>query len=266
MQINSFFKAASVGEAYEKLQASPQNCILGGCTFLRKTSLNIDTAIDLSGCGLDTIRETENEVLIGAYTSFRDIEISPVILREFGDTFKTVLEHLVGVQLRSHITIGAHVYSRYGFSDMIPALLVTNARVRLHRAGEMTLSDFMRADIKTIRGDILTEIILPKEKRQTKIQMVRLSYSDYSVFCLAVSRVGNDWIFAAGARPGPAVLAEESMAILKTETPQKEDIPALAEQITAEFRFGSNLRGSAEYRKKLCTVFARRALEALLAQ
>jgi len=263
MQINVYHKAAVLEEAYDLLQQSPQNCILGGCTFLRKTKKKIDTAIDLSGCGLDYIRETEDEILIGAYTSFRDIEISPLLLREYSDTFTTVLRHLIGVQLRSQITIGAHVYSRYGFSDMIPALLALNARVRLHRCGEMPLRAFMSADIQMIRGDILTEIILPKENRRTKVQMVRNSYNDYSVFCLAVSRVGNDWIIAAGARPGPAVLAEKAMSALKSAAPAKADIPGICDAIADEFQFGSNIRGSAVYRKQLCTVFARRAFEEL---
>lgn len=264
MQINVYHKAAAIEEAYDLLQQSPQNCILGGCTFLRKTKKKIDTAIDLSGCGLDYIRETENEIKIGAYTSFRDIEISPLLLREYSDTFTTVLRHLIGVQLRSHITIGAHVYSRYGFSDMIPALLALNARVRLHKCGEMHLSAFMSADIQMIRGDILTEIILPKEKRRTKVQMVRNSYNDYSVFCLAVSRAGDDWIIAAGARPGSAVLAEKAMSDLENAALSQADILRTADAVSNEFQYGSNSRGSAVYRKQLCTVFARRALEALL--
>ena len=264
MQITTYHKAASLGEAHALLQASPQNRLLGGCTFLRKTSLKINVAVDLSDCGLDYIRVCENEVHIGAYTSFRDIETSPVLQEDFGDIFKTALEHLIGVQLRSQITVGAHVFSRYGFSDLIPALLVLNARVRLYSAGEMRLDDFMRAGYKTLRGDILTELILPREKRLSQLHMLRNSYSDYSVFCLAASRLGDDWIIAAGARPGPAVLAGNTMEALKADRPGRDNIPDLARRITSEFVFGSNIRASAAYREQLCTVFARRALESLL--
>lgn len=263
MEIKEYRKAASVEEAYGLLGQSGRNCIIGGCTFLRKTHRKINVAVDLSECGLSYIRETEREVLIGAYTSLRDAETSELLHREFGDIFTEALRHLIGVQLRTHITIGAHVYSRFGFSDLIPVLLSLHARVRLFRCGEMTLKDFMNADVQTIKGDILTELVLPKEGRAAAVQMMRSSYNDYSIFCLAVSRAGNDWIIAAGVRPGRAALAERAMECLKDAELTADCISALAEGIAREFRFGSNFRGSAEYRRELCAVFARRALEKL---
>jgi CO/xanthine dehydrogenase FAD-binding subunit len=263
MEIREYHVAASLEEAYGLLIKSRQNCILGGCTFLRKTGRKIGVAVDLSGCGLSYIREEENAVRLGAYTTLRDMELSEILRREFGDVFNQVFRHLIGVQLRSHITIGAHVYSRYGFSDLIPVLLSLNARVRLFRCGEMALRDFMKADVKTVKGDILIEIILPEQGRRAKVQMMRSSYNDYSILCLAVSRAGDDWIVASGARPQRGALAEKAMALLNGTGVSPERIPELARAITDEFRFGTNCRGSAEYRRELCLVFAQRALEAL---
>ena len=196
--------------------------------------MKIGTAIDLSACGLDYIRETEEAVMIGAYTSLRDIETSAVILENFGPALREVLEHLIGVQLRNVITIGAHVASRFGFSDIIPTLLAMNASLRFYRGGVKSLWAYMNEDVP--ERDILVEIVLPKEGRRTKVQMMRLSYNDYSIFCLAASRVKENWINAAGVLPG---------------------------RITAEYRFGTNYRGTAEYRRTLCEVFARRAIEEL---
>jgi len=263
MEIREYRKAASLEEAYELLGKSRQNRIIAGCTFLHRTRLKINIAIDLSDCGLSYIRETEQEMLIGAYTCLRDMETSELLCREFGDVFTEVLKHLIGIQLRSHITIGAHVYSRYGFSDLIPVLLSLGARVRLYRCGEMSLKDFMNAEPITIKGDILTEIVLPKEGRKAKGQMMRNSYNDYSIFCLAVSRADDDWIIAAGAHPGRAALAERTMERLKGAELTTDAISAFVQEIPREFRFGSTFRASAEYQSELCSIFARRALEEL---
>ena len=209
MQIREYQKPATLDEAYALLVKGKTNRILGGCTFLKRTNVKIGTAIDLSACGLDYIRETEEAVMIGAYTSLRDIETSAVILENFGPALREVLEHLIGVQLRNVITIGAHVASRFGFSDIIPTLLAMNASLRFYRGGVKSLWAYMNEDAP--ERDILLEIVLPKEGRRTKVQMMRLSYNDYSIFCLAASRVKENWIIAAGVFPGRAKLAEKTM-------------------------------------------------------
>ena len=88
MQIREYQKPATLDEAYALLVKGKTNRILGGCTFLKRTNVKIGTAIDLSACGLDYIRETEEAVMIGAYTSLRDIETSAVILENFGPALR----------------------------------------------------------------------------------------------------------------------------------------------------------------------------------
>lgn len=261
MMVREYRKARSLDEAYSLLQQSPSNQIVAGCTFLKRGNRNINVAVDLSDCGLSYIAQDGSGVHIGAYTSLRAVETSPVVAAAAGDVFHEVLRHLIGVQLRNQITIGAHVYSRFGFSDIIPTLLCLNAWVALHHAGAMPLRDFLAAGAPR---DILTEILLPPEGRRTKTQMMRNSFGDYSVFCLSVSRSAeNGWIVAAGARPGRAALAERAMAELDAAEPGRPDADAAARRIAEEFTYGSNFRGSAEYRKELCRVFASRAIREL---
>ena len=261
MNIKEYKKAASLKEAYDLLNLAKSNKIIGGCTFLKNIKRQINIAIDLSACGLSYINETETDVHIGAYTCLREIETSPVIAKEFGNSLNDVLQHLIGIQLRNQITIGAHVYSRFGFSDIIPTLLALNANVNLFHGGIMTLKEFLEADINK---DILVEVILPKEHRKTKVQMMRNSFNDYSIFCLAVSRnEKNEWIIAAGVRPGRAVLAVSSAEKLNKIGISSLDIEKMADEIVEEFTFGTNYRGTASYRKDLCRTFAQRALREL---
>ena len=262
VEIREYVKATDLDSAYALLQKSKTNLILGGCTFLKRTRKRVGTAIDLKDCGLSYIRETDTQVEIGAYTSLRELETSPLILERFGNAFQQAVEHLIGVQLRDAITIGGHVYSRFGFSDIIPTLLALNARIRFYHEGEKSLWEYLQQEKRS--RDILVEIILPKEGRRSVVQMMRSSYNDYSIFCLAVSRseAGN-WIVAGGVFPGRAKLALETMEEMNRSAVTRDQAQKLAQKIADGFTFGDNYRGSGAYRKQLCRVFARRAIEEL---
>ena len=262
MNIKEYAVPATLEEAYELLTAKKSNRLIGGTTFLSQTKAKISTAIDLSDCGLDYIKDEPECVRIGAYTTFREIETSPVIKEYFGSMFSDVLEHLIGVQLRNMITIGGHVASRFGFSDVIPVLMSLDARVVFYKDGEMPLADYMLLDKK--KRDILTEVVIPKEGRQGMVQMTRRAYSDYSIFCLAVTKdPANDWRIAVGVRPGNARMAYATMARIRGLEIPAADTAAYADGVVSEMSFGNNLRGSAEYRRMLCRAFAKRAFEEL---
>jgi CO/xanthine dehydrogenase FAD-binding subunit len=261
MQIREYQKPSSLDEAYSLLIKHRSNRILGGCTFLKRTRLNINIGIDLENCNLSYINESDEEITIGSYTCLREVEISHCILANFGDMVAKPLSHLIGVQLRNAITIGGHVASRYGFSDLIPALLALNARLRFFNGPERSLWAYMQESRPD--KDILTEIILPKQNRRGEIQMLRFSHSDYSVFCLAVSRVEQDWIVAGGVFPGRAKLALHVMSKMRMQPVKKNDAALIANEIVEEFNFGTNSRASADYRKELCRAFSKRAIEEL---
>lgn len=264
MNIREYARPATLDEAYELIKKGRANRLIGGCTFLKRTKLNIKTAVDLMDCGLDYITEDNEAVHIGAYASLHEVETSQAVRQAAGSMLEEAMSHLIGVQLRNQIRIGAHVASRYGFSDIIPTLLALNARVCFFKGGEKTLWAYMQEKItpKTPR-DILTEIILPKENRRGKTQMMRLSYADYSIFCMSVSRAENGWILAGGNFPGPARLAEEVMAEMNQPGAFIGDPDYWAQKTADSFTFGSNWRGSAEYRRELCRIFTGRAIEEL---
>ena len=59
MTIREYKRAESLEEAWQLNQKKP-NRILGGMIWLKMETINVGTAIDLSGLGLDTIEETED--------------------------------------------------------------------------------------------------------------------------------------------------------------------------------------------------------------
>lgn len=71
--IREYKKVQSLEEAYE-LNQKKSNRIIGGMIWLKVETLNVGTAIDLSGLGLDAVEETETEFRIGAMTTLRTLE------------------------------------------------------------------------------------------------------------------------------------------------------------------------------------------------
>ena len=73
LKIKEYVKAESLEEAYQ-LNQKKKNCILGGMLWLKMGSRTIQTAIDLSGLGLDKIEETEEAFSIGCMITLRQLE------------------------------------------------------------------------------------------------------------------------------------------------------------------------------------------------
>ena len=65
LKIKQYVKAESLEQAYE-LNQKKTNRIVGGMLWLKMSTAQIQTAIDLSGLGLDQIEETEDAWKVGA--------------------------------------------------------------------------------------------------------------------------------------------------------------------------------------------------------
>ena len=70
MTIREYARPATLEEAWQLNQKKP-NRVLGGMLWLKMEKINVGTAIDLSALGLDTIEETDTEILIGAMATLR---------------------------------------------------------------------------------------------------------------------------------------------------------------------------------------------------
>ena len=157
LTIREYKKVESLEEAYT-LNQKKSNRVIGGMIWLKMETLNVGTAIDLSGLGLDNIEETETEFRIGAMASLRALELHEGLAAYTNDAMRESVRHIVGVQLRNLATVGGSLYSRFGFSDVLTMFLVLDAQVELYKGGIVTLSDY--ADRPKDR-DILLRISVP---------------------------------------------------------------------------------------------------------
>lgn len=245
-------------DAYEALISKKSARLIGGGCFLRMGHRRIGLAIDLSGAQLDYINNLETEIEIGSMTNLRDFETSEILKEQFGSIMEDSVKHIIGVQLRNIATIGATVFSKYGFSDPITALLALNADIYLHNAGRISLEDFLKEEHR--RRDLLEMIIISKDMQNNSFQTIRNSAVDYAILSVAVNENNSKYRIAIGARPREATLAYNAMQYLSEVEITDETASVAAYMAADEIHFGTNNRGSREYRKELCKVLVKRAI------
>lgn len=251
----------TIQEAYEILNKSRANTVLGGCAFLRMGSKRIGTAIELSRLTLDYIKEDSDHIEIGAMTTLREIETNAVLREYFNGLLPQSVGSIIGVQFRNVVTAGATVYSKYGFSDFITGLMALDTEVELYDAGRMSLEKFFNMPYKK---DILTRIFIKKNNGRASFKDFRNSASDYPILNVAVSNLDNQWKIVVGARPMRAMVARNASLQLSKEALTDAQIEAAANMAVEELVLGSNMRASKEYRKVLCRVLIKRAVKEVL--
>lgn len=251
----------TIEEAYRILMESRQNTVLGGCAFLRLGSRRFGTGVDLSQLNLSYITETDEFIEIGAATTFRMLETSQLLKKYFNGIIPKAVSNIIGVQFRNIVMVGASVYARYGFSDLLTALLALNAEVELFHGGRMTLREFMD---KPYEKDILTRVFLPKQMRRASYHDLRNSASDFPILNVAVSCFDNQWKIVVGARPLKAAIADKASEMLAKFKLDDNVIETAAKTAVSELSFGTNMRGTKEYRQLMCEVLVKRAIREVL--
>ena len=141
MTIREYKRAESLEEAWQ-LNQKRQNRVLGGMIWLKMENINVGTAIDLSGLGLDMIDETDDSFSIGAMVTLRQLEEHPGLAAYTHGSVKEALRHIVGVQLRNLATVGGSIYSRFGFSDVLTLFLAMDCSVELYKGGIVSLQEY----------------------------------------------------------------------------------------------------------------------------
>ena len=254
--IKELVQPKAIEEAYDILISKRNNTVLGGSAFLRLGSKRISTAVDISKLELNYVKEQNGYIEIGAFTTFREVEINPLLVNNFNGVVSKSVSNIIGVQFRNIVTVGASVFSKYGFSDLITALLALDTEVELYKAGRMYLAEFLN---RPFQKDILTRVFIKKNERQASYQDLRNSVSDYPILNVAVSKLDDQWTIAVGARPQKAGIARKASAALSANM-NLENLEHYANIAAEELTFGTNARGTATYRKAMCKVLVKRAI------
>lgn len=257
LQIDDYVYAESLEEAYGILQTQSGATILGGCGYLRLGGRKIATAIDLNRLDLDYVRETGQDIEIGAMTSLRTLETAALIQQLSSGLLSKSVANIVGIQLRNGVTIGGTVAGRYPFSDPITALMALEAELVFHNHGRISLNDFLAG--KGLK-DILVKVVIPKRDSRGAYQSVRRSHTDYAILNTAVTLKNDNHKIIVGCRPGRSAAAVKAENYLNEHGLTSESALEAGRLAADELKFGDNPRGSGDYRKAICPVLVQRAL------
>ena len=252
----NYVRPKTLEEAYGLCQKK-KNVVIGGNLWLKMSSGNYDTAIDLCDLGLSGITETEEAFVIGAMTGLRSLEKHEALKAYTQGAMAAALEHIVGVQFRNCATLGGSLWGRFGFSDVMTLFLALEAEVELYHAGRMPLAEF--AALPRSFRDILVRVYLPKKARRTVYLSSRNSSTDFPTLTCALSVRDGETTCVIGARPKLARVIRDDEGLLAdgiTETAAE----AFAKTAADGLDFEDNVRGSAAYRRRICSVLIRRGL------
>lgn len=256
LTFGSYVRVGNAAEAYELLQKNRNNKIVGGGIWMRLGSRRVATAIDLSDCALDTIEETEDEFRIGAMVTLRELERHEGLNALANRVFEFAVRDIVGVQLRNSATVGGSIYGRFGFSDVFCAFLALDSYVELTGAGRVPLAEFVRMGY--VR-DVIERVVVKKHAYRASYEAVRKEATDFPSLNVTVAWWKGAWHVAVGARPLPAELLEGPATGLVCEYPAEPELRALASAVR-DLSFGTNLWGSAAYRRRISAPLAIQAV------
>ncbi|MDO4976925.1 MAG: FAD binding domain-containing protein [Eubacteriales bacterium] len=248
--IREYLKVKTLQEAWTANQKR-SNRVLGGMGWMKMSSANVASVIDLTDLHLDKIEETEEEFIIGAMVSLRQFETHEGLNQYFCNAPKESMRHIVGIQFRNCATMGGSVWLRPGFSDPLTLLLSLDSQVELWVGKEesifLPLADFCK---QKRDNSILVAIHVKKDARKVAYQSFRNTETDFPVLTASVSKKDGIYRAAVGARPALA---------LAIEADNVEELIKKAQ----ELNYSSNIRASADYRKMLADVLIRRAVKEL---
>ena len=251
LKIKSYVKVNSLAEAYELNQKKTAR-VLGGMVWMKMGNRAVSTAIDLSGLGLDTISENDDEFVIGCMTPLRDLETNEALNTYTHGAMKESLCHIVGVQFRNCATVGGSIYGRFGFSDVLTLFAALDCYVELYKGGNVPIQEFIHMNYD---NDILVAVHIVKTPVKITYLSQRNTATDFPVIAVAVSEYNEKLHVSIGARP---VRAET----LTLDLSEKADMEHLVKKVQEQFSFGSNRRGSADYRRHIAGVLVKRACAA----
>ncbi|MFO3796413.1 MAG: FAD binding domain-containing protein [Anaerolineales bacterium] len=245
--IRQYYRPKTMEEALSLLQqagAFP----LGGGTVLTNLQREEDIiAVDLQELGLGQIEVRGNSVEIGARVTLQQLmewEGCP-------DDLRKALWLEAPLNLRNMATLAGTIVSCDGRSPLVTALLGLDARLTRYeerQPQEMQLGDFLPF---RPRG-LITAITLPVKVRFA-FEYVARTPADIPIVCVALTRwpSGRTRLTLGGWGDHPR---------LAMDGPQAEGIELAARNA---FYHAEDERASAEYRREIAAVLARRALEKL---
>lgn len=248
--------------------------LAGGTTLVPRlvaTGNNVQAVIDLARLGLRFI-ECEGETLrLGAVATLADVAENPSCRSVVGGLLSRAAQLNAASNVRNAATVGGLIVEGDPTSEFLLALLALEAEAVMQTAGDgarsLPLDTLLHAPTDTLADGLLTEVrlLVPEGRASAGLARLGRTHQDRPIVAAAalvvrqgdvVTRVG---LAMSGVAEVPLRLRKVERALtgqpLNDET-LKAALAGLAEHLEPPADF----RGSAEYRRAMAPILARRAL------
>ncbi len=273
------FQPTSLGEASALLkEKGPGGHFLAGGTDLviaiKEKGLAPEYIVDLKRIpNLSTIREEDDgAIAIGALTTMREIETSPIIRGRYPFLAQSAAE-VGSIQIQNRATIGGNMANATPSADVAPSLLVLDAKAKIagiNGVRTVELENFFRGPGQTVMQpeEILTEILIPPWPPElvgeyikfSPREMMDLAYVGVAVALTLKERRCEEVRIALGAVSPTPMRARRAEAVLAKQILTEALAERAGEEAARESKPISDVRASAEYRRGMVRVNTTRAL------
>lgn len=232
--------------------------------------------ISLRGIAELTAVDIGDVAKLGAATPVAELLDNEALMEGWPVLGDALLE-IASEQIRSSATLGGNLCNASPGADSAPALLVLEARVGLRSpdgARVIPLVEFFEAPGITQlgAGELLTHIVVEPmpdgmEAIFFKKKRVAMDIATASVAAALVLTGGvcADVRLAAGSVAPTPMRLPQAEAVLRGHAPTEERIAEARRVASNEVRPITDLRGGADYRRRIVGVYVERAMKALVA-
>ncbi|HLY76958.1 MAG TPA: FAD binding domain-containing protein [Thermoplasmata archaeon] len=211
-----------------------------------------------------------NSLVIGSTLPLSALELDPHLRSRLPGLWEAIRD-VGSPALRSRATIGGNLGRCSPVSDLIPILLVLDARVRIvgptgvrEHPVDMVLQESRRTSLGP--AELIESVILPASAPSTYVWQRVQPVNDISQVGVAVAFLpeGPHWRIALGGLQPRARRLSEAEAVLRSARPTHFEIELAAQEAARRAEFVSDKRATESYRRRLVTVLVRRAIQTTL--
>jgi len=275
-QVEVFYRPSSVREAIRLLEGGKGRArvVAGGTDLVVEGDSTVRALIDITHSGLTYIRKQGGVCAIGAATTMAELEQSPAIRALAGGLLARAAATCGSIQIRGVATVGGNIANGSPAADLVTPLLVLDAVVVVADAKgrrKLPIAEYLAVrGARAMRQSLLVEVTVPRPLGRRcgwSFQKLGRTALDISVVNVAaglqVDASGRiQWArLSLGAVAPTAIRAGAAEENLRGRTLDADAVAEAAEGVMREVSPITDIRASAAYRREMCRVLTRRALE-----
>ena len=283
MRSFDYIRPSNLADAISALRDYEDAFLFAGGTDLlvgmKNNFLKPQYIIDLKGIPNMDSFECENGWKFGSLTTIRDIEVSKSIREKMPYLYQAAA-CLASVQIRNRATLGGNLCNASPAADMATMFLAMSSQVKIICVDNekiVELDKFFTGPNSTIlnRGEVLTEIIVPRDADQFKGVYIKFGPRkgmDIGIVNIAVlldadfkSGLCKRIRIALGAVAPTPIRARQAEGLLNGNALSPDSINKAAELASSESDPISDFRASAGYRRELVKTLVVRGINTILA-